>query len=71
MKKRFLQLVFAGLFTLSVATAGTGLVFVWSQPAFAASCPGCGANGECLGSTCHCVFDGGTAFHCDPPLPTD
>lgn len=69
MKKNFLRMVLAVLFALSVGVAGGVFAEVaLANPAPLAACPSCGGDGICAGSTCNCVFDGGTAFHCAPPV---
>lgn len=62
MKKSFLQLVFAGLFALSVGTAGAVLAettLVVPRPL--APCPTCRTiDLSCPGSTCGCNYNTGS-----------
>lgn len=64
MRKDFLRVVLAGLFTLSVGAAGAVFAAVRSvQPL--ATCPSCSIDLGCPGSTCNCKYDKQTAkYYC-------
>lgn len=70
MKKSFLRLVLVGLFALSLGTAGTIFAEVASAGPQTPNCGtvNCDGNKGCIGSTCDCIFDGGTSFHCQKPV---
>lgn len=69
MNKLNLRLIFAGLFTLSLAVAGVAFAAAAvPAPSPLLSCPHCDADGGCAGSTCTCVYNGPTnSYVCKPP----
>jgi hypothetical protein len=68
MKKHFLRVVLAGVFTLSIGVAGAlfTVASVGARPLL--SCGGCSGDRACMGTPCTCQFDGGSSFHCVPPV---
>jgi hypothetical protein len=68
MKKRFLRLILAGLFVLSVGVAGAGLAELASAaPGRVVACPPCQVGpGTCNGSSCDCLWSY-SGYHCTPP----
>jgi len=66
MKNNSLGRILIGLFTLSIATAGTVLATV-SGPKPLASCPQCSSGLGCPGSTCSCEFNQASGkYQCVP-----
>jgi len=70
MKENFLRVVLAGLFALSVGTAGA--VFAQGPLTVPVKCPSCSQDLACPGSPCNCKYNtlgNPPGYVCVPPAP--